>query len=86
MQTTNRIAEREDRQISRIRSLGPFSVIKMGFNRSKTRYKRIGRVNIRPCYSKVYRTCKHVRIQPMISCLAYDLYQLFTLKKKNVIA
>jgi Transposase and inactivated derivatives, IS5 family len=61
-----------NRKISKIRSPGerPFSVIKTVFNRFKTRYKRIGRVNI----------------QSMMSCFAYNLYQLFTLKKKGVVA
>jgi IS5 family transposase len=61
-----------NRQISKIRAPGerPFSVVKTVFNRFKTGYKRIGRVNI----------------QSMMSCFAYNLYQLFTLKKKGVIA
>jgi len=60
-----------NREISRVRAPGerPFSVIKTVFKGFKTRYKRIGRVNI----------------QSMFSCFAYDLYQLFTLKKKGII-
>ena len=61
-----------NRKISSIRSPGerPFSVIKTVFNRARTRYKRLGRVNI----------------QSLMSCFTFNLYQLFTLKKKGVIA
>ena len=61
-----------NRRISSIRAPGerPFSVIKTVFNRARTRYKRLGRVNI----------------QSLMSCFTYNLYQLFTLKKKGVIA
>jgi IS5 family transposase len=60
-----------NREISRIRAPGerPFSVIKTVFKGFRTRYKRIGRVSI----------------QSMFSCFAYDLYRLFTLKKKGII-
>jgi len=55
-----------------VRALGerPFSVIKTVFNRDRTRYERLGRVNI----------------QSLMSCFTFNLYQLFTLKKKGVIA
>jgi IS5 family transposase len=64
--------KKRNREISRIRALGerPFSVIKRVFNGFSTRYKRLGRMNI----------------QSFGSCFAYDLYQLFTLKKKGLIA
>ena len=61
-----------NRKISSVRAPGerPFSVIKTVFNRDRTRYKRLGRVNI----------------QSLMSCFTFNLYQLFTLKKKGVIA
>ena len=61
-----------NRKISSVRAPGerPFSVIKTVFNRDRTRYKRLGRVNI----------------QSLMSCFIFNLYQLFTLKKKGVIA
>jgi hypothetical protein len=61
-----------NRKISLVRAPGerPFSVIKTVFNRARTRYKRLGRVNI----------------QSLMSCFTFNLYQLFTLKKKGVIA
>jgi IS5 family transposase len=64
--------KKRNREISRIRAPGerPFSVIKRVFNGFRTRYKRLRRVNI----------------QSFGSCFAYNLYQLFTLKKKGVIA
>jgi IS5 family transposase len=61
-----------NRKISSVRAPGerPFSVIKTVFNRDRTRYKRLGRVNI----------------QSLMSCFTFNLYQLFTLKKKGVVA
>jgi len=55
-----------NRSISRIRAPGerPFSVIKTVFKGFKTRYKRIGRVNI----------------QSMMSCFAYNLYPCLPLR------
>jgi IS5 family transposase len=64
--------KRRNRRISRIRAPGerPFAVIKRVFKGYRTNYKRLGRVNP----------------QSFGSCFAYNLYQLFTLKKKGVIA
>jgi len=52
--------EERNRRISSIRAPGemPFSVIKTVFNRDRTRYKRLRRVNI----------------QSLMSCFAYNLY------------
>jgi IS5 family transposase len=71
MPLTEKQKER-NRRISRVRAPGerPFAVIKRVFKGYRTNYKRLGRVNI----------------QSFGSCFAYNLYQLFTLKKKGLIA
>lgn len=62
--------QRRNKAISRIRSPGerPFSVIKRAFHGDRTYVKTLERVSIKE----------------MFKAFAYDLYQLFTLKRKRI--
>jgi len=63
--------KKRNREISKVRAPGERPFsVIKTVNRGKTRYKRLRRVNV----------------QSMMSCFTYNLYQLFTLKKKGIVA